>query len=186
MLFRSDLFHTIHQALGKVVDVTNFYIALYDSRSNLITFPYLVDEMSEINSPIEANDNTSLTAQIISEGRTLLLDERAIEQRTTDRDFMGILCKNFLGIPLMLAGKVIGAIALQSYHRSDLYDEEDKLLLESISEYIAYALHKKKADDNINVLIQAIEQAGEGIVIFSPEGNIRYVNTIFEDRKSVV
>lgn len=175
-----DLFHTIHQALGKVVDVTNFYIALYDSRSNLITFPYLVDEMSEINSPIEANDNTSLTAQIISEGRTLLLDERAIEQRTTDRDFMGILCKNFLGIPLMLAGKVIGAIALQSYHRSDLYDEEDKLLLESISEYIAYALHKKKADDNINVLIQAIEQAGEGIVIFSPEGNIRYVNTIFE------
>lgn len=175
-----DLFHTIHQALAQVIDVTNFFIALYDSRSNLITFPYLVDEMSENNSPIEADDNTSLTAQIISEGRTLLLNQAGIVKRTKDRGFMGVLCKNFLGIPLMLAGNVIGAIVLQSYHRFDLYDKEDKLLLESISEQIAYALHKKQADDNINVLFQAIEQAGEGILIFSPEGNIQYVNTIFE------
>ncbi|MFA5667175.1 MAG: PAS domain S-box protein, partial [Candidatus Cloacimonadaceae bacterium] len=175
-----DLFHTIHKSLGQVIDVTNFFIALYDSRSNLITFPYLVDEMSEKNDAIEADDNTSLTAQIISEARTLLLDNTAIKKRTKDRGFMGILCKNFLGIPLMLSDKVIGVIVLQSYHRSDLYDEGDKLLLESISEHIAYALHKKQADDSINVLFQAIEQAGEGILIFSPEGNIQYVNTIFE------
>jgi PAS domain S-box-containing protein len=175
-----DLFKTIHEALAQVLDVTNFFIALFDSPSNLITFPYLVDEMSEDNSPVEANDNTSLTAQIISEGSTLLLDPEAIEARSLDSDFMGVVCKNFLGIPLMLSGKVIGAIVLQSYHRGDLYDEEDKLLLESISEQIAYALHKKQADDSIHTLFQAIEQAGEGIVIFSPEGNIRYVNTIFE------
>ena len=175
-----ELFNTIHQALGQLIDVTNFFIALYDSHSNLITFPYLVDEMSENNCSIEANDNTSLTAQIISEGRTLLLDHRAIQKRTTDRGFMGVMCKNFLGIPLMLSGKVIGAMVLQSYKSGNLYDEEDKLLLESITEQIAYALHKKQADDNIHVLVQAMEQAGEGIVIFSPEGNIQYVNTIFE------
>ncbi|HCX60362.1 MAG TPA: hypothetical protein DG355_06835 [Candidatus Cloacimonas sp.] len=69
---------------------------------------------------------------------------------------------------------------MQSYHRGDLYDEDDRLLLESISEQIAYALNKKKSDENINVLFQAIEQAGEGILIFSPQGNIQYVNTIFE------
>jgi GAF domain-containing protein len=93
---------------------------------------------------------------------------------------MGYECKNFLGVPLILSGKVIGALVVQSYHKSDLYDEEDKLLLESISEQIAFALHKKQTDENLNVLIQAIEQAGEGIVIFSPEGIIQYVNTIFE------
>lgn len=175
-----ELFNTIHQSLARVIDVTNFYIALYDARSNLITFPYLVDVMSEDSSAIEADDNTSLTAQIISEERTLLLSPDDIEERTKDRGFMGVLCKNFLGIPLMLSGKVIGVMVVQSYHRGDLYDEEDKLLLESISEQIAYALHKKQADENINVLFQAIEQAGEGIVIFNPEGTIQYVNTIFE------
>lgn len=175
-----ELFKTIHDSLSKVIDVTNFYIALYDHKSNLITFPYLVDDMNEDASPIEANNNTSLTAQIISEARTLLLDHDAILARTRDRGFMGYECKNFLGTPLALSGSVIGALVVQSYTESDMYDEEDKLLLESISEQIAYALHKKQADENINVLFQAIEQAGEGIVIFSPEGTVQYVNTIFE------
>lgn len=175
-----DLFHTIHTAMAQVIDVTNFYIALYDKRSNLITFPYLVDEMNEDAGAIEADDNTSLTAQIISEERTLLLDAEDITTRTQDRGFMGVQCKNFLGTPLMISGKVIGAIVVQSYQSSDLYDNEDRLLLESISEQIAYALNKKQADENINVLFQAIEQAGEGIIIFSPQGTIQYVNTIFE------
>ncbi len=61
---------------------------------------------------------------------------------------------------------------VQSYTDGNHFDEEDKLLLESISEQVAYALHKKQADENINVLFQAIEQAGEGIVIFSPQGTI--------------
>ncbi len=175
-----ELFQTIHDSLSRVIDVTNFFIALYDRKSNLITFPYLVDEMNEDASPIEADDNTSLTAQIISEARTLLLNHDAIKLRTQDRGFMGYECQNFLGAPLVLSGNVIGALVVQSYSQSDLYDEEDKLLLESVCEQIAYALHKKQADENINVLFQAIEQAGEGIVIFSPEGTIQYVNTIFE------
>ncbi|HNQ43379.1 MAG TPA: response regulator, partial [Candidatus Cloacimonadota bacterium] len=175
-----ELYRTIHESLSQLINVSNFYIAMYDRKSNLITFPYLVDEMNEDSSPIESDDNTSLTAQIISEARTLLLDHEAILVRTRDRGFMGHECKNFLGVPLQLSGNVIGAIVVQSYSKPDLYNEEDKLLLESISEQIAYALHKKQADENINVLFQAIEQAGEGIVIFSPEGTIQYVNTIFE------
>lgn len=175
-----DLFQTIHDSLGRVIDVTNFYIALYDSKSNLITFPYLVDEMNEDSAPVVADDSQSLTAQIISEASTLLLDYEAVKKRTLDRGFMGYECKNFLGVPLILSGKVIGALVVQSYHDPDLYDEEDKLLLESVSEQIAFALHKKQTDEDIHVLIQAIEQAGEGIVIFSPEGIIQYVNTIFE------
>jgi len=175
-----ELFKIIHQSLGRILDVSNFFIALYDNKSNIVTFPYLVDEMSEDASPVEADDNTSLTAQIISEARTLLLDEEAIITRTQSKGFMGFQCKNFLGTPLVLSGQVIGALVLQSYTTNHLYDEEDKLLLESISEQIAYALHKKQADENIHVLFQAIEQAGEGILIFSPQGTIQYVNTIFE------
>lgn len=175
-----DLFRTIHQSLAQVLDVTNFFIAQYDSRSNLITFPYLVDEMNEDAGAVEANNKTSLTAQIITEGKPLLLTEEEIDARISQQGIIGVKCKNFLGIPLVLSGKVIGAIVVQSYRRADLYTEEDKQLLESISEQIAYAMQKKQSDENINVLFQAIEQAGEGIVIFKPDGTIQYVNTIFE------
>lgn len=175
-----ELFRTIHDSLGTLIDVTNFFIALYDSKSNLITFPYIVDEMNDDGSPVEADNDSSLTAQIISEAKTLLLDETDILERFSAKPLVGSQCINFLGVPLVLSKRVIGALVVQSYKRNDLYDEEDKILLESISEQIAFALHKKQSDENITVLIQAIEQAGEGIVIFSPEGYIQYVNTVFE------
>ncbi len=82
-------------------------------------------------------------------------------------------------MPLILSKQVIGAWWSRVNPR-DLYDEEDRSLLESVSEQIAFALHKKQSDENIMTMIQAIEQAGEGIIIFSPEGYISYVNTVFE------
>jgi PAS domain S-box-containing protein len=174
-----DLYKLIHEALSQLLDVTNFYIAQYDRKSNLITFPYMVDQISADNSPVEAENSNSITAQLISEAKTLLLDESEIKQRIGNKG-IGAMCKNWLGIPLIISGEVIGALVLQSYDKADQYDNEDRLLLESISEHIAYALQKKQSDESITVLIQAIEQAGEGIIIFSPEGFIRYVNTIFE------
>lgn len=175
-----DLFQIIHNSLGKLIDVTNFFIALYDSKLKLITFPYLVDEVNDDSSPLDIQDGASLTAQIILGEKSLLLDEEAIEQRSKDKGAVGTICKNFLGIPLIIKGKVIGAIVLQSYTKNDLYDEDDKILLESISEQIAFALHKKQSDESISVLFQAIEQAGDGIVIFNPDGSIKYVNAVFE------
>jgi len=175
-----ELYAIIHKALSQVIDVTNFFIALYDSRSNIVTFPFLVDEVDNDASPVEADEEASFTAQIISERCTLLLYPEDIAQRTKDFGTVGTPCKNFLGIPLKASGNVIGAMVVQSYTQPDLYDDDDRILLESISEQIAYALQKKKADEDINVLFQAIDQAGEGILIFSAEGNIQYVNTIFE------
>lgn len=174
-----DLYKLIHEALSQLLDVTNFYIAQYDRKSNLITFPYMIDQIALDNSPVEADNSNSLTAQLITEGKTLLLNEKEIFDRI-GKNVLGAMCQNWLGIPLIISGEVIGALVLQSYDKSDQYDNDDKVLLESISEHIAYALQKKQADESIAILIQAIEQAGEGIVIFTPEGYIRYVNTIFE------
>jgi PAS domain S-box-containing protein len=174
-----DLYKLIHEALSQLLDVTNFYIAQYDRKSNLITFPYMVDQIAPDNSAVEADNSNSLTAQLISEAKTLLLHEDDINERIGN-NVIGAMCKNWLGVPLIISGDVIGALVLQSYDKPDLYDNEDKALLESISEHIAYALRKKESDESITVLIQAIEQAGEGIIIFTPEGFIRYVNTIFE------
>ncbi|MDP2173253.1 MAG: PAS domain S-box protein [Candidatus Cloacimonadaceae bacterium] len=175
-----ELFQVIHESLGRLLNVNNFFIALYDDKSKLITFPYLVDEMGEDASPVDADNSNSLTAMIIAEAQSVLLNEEEINSRNQLKPIAGILCKNFLGVPLVLSGNVMGAMALQSYTQSDLYIQDDLRLLESISEQIAFALHKKQSDEDITVLIQAIEQAGEGIVIFNAEGFIRYVNTVFE------
>ncbi|MDZ4182458.1 MAG: GAF domain-containing protein, partial [Candidatus Cloacimonadaceae bacterium] len=139
-----DLFQIIHDSLGRLLNVNNFYIALYDDKSKLITFPYLVDEMGEDASPVDADNSNSLTAMIITEAKSVLLNESEINERNEHKPIAGIPCKNFLGVPLVLSGKVIGAMVLQSYEKGDLYIEDDLRLLESISEQIAFALHKKQ------------------------------------------
>src|SRR5438270_739626 len=39
-----DLFRAIHRIVGELMPAKNFYIALYDAASDLLTFPYHVDE----------------------------------------------------------------------------------------------------------------------------------------------
>ncbi len=176
----SRLYKIIHQSIGRLLDVSNFYIALYDPQNRLITFPYMVDERDDDDSPISIDFADSLTAQIISDAQTLLLNQDEILQRTgVDLDDP-TLAKNYLGTPLMQSGQVIGVLAVQSYTLDNYYTEEDKLFLESISEQIGFALHKRQSDERIKVLLEAVEQAGEGIVIFSAQGFIYYVNTVFE------
>ena len=39
-----DLFREIHRIVGELMPATNFYIALYDAATDIVSFPYWVDE----------------------------------------------------------------------------------------------------------------------------------------------
>ena len=39
-----NLYQNIHKELGKVIEVKNFYITLYNQEKNYLHFPYYVDE----------------------------------------------------------------------------------------------------------------------------------------------
>ena len=42
-----DLYKTIHTALGTIIDVTNFFIAIVDSSDKTLYFPYFVDTVDD-------------------------------------------------------------------------------------------------------------------------------------------
>ena len=46
-----ELFHSIHRIIGELMPAKNFYIALYDATSSLLSFPYFVDEFDPTPSP---------------------------------------------------------------------------------------------------------------------------------------
>jgi PAS domain S-box-containing protein len=43
----NELYHSIHDILGELMPVENFYIALYDSNNDLLSFPYYVDQYDQ-------------------------------------------------------------------------------------------------------------------------------------------
>jgi len=142
----SALFAEIRDILGEIMDTTNFRIALYDRRTDTITMPYMVDEKDTYRAFVGGK---SLTAYVVRHGRPLLVTEDNREQLTKELGVkpVGARSKAWLGVPLRLEGQVIGAVAVQSYTDSDAYSEDDIAVLEMVSEQIAGAIERKRAQD---------------------------------------
>jgi diguanylate cyclase (GGDEF)-like protein/PAS domain S-box-containing protein len=151
-----QLYPLIHQELGSIIDTTNFYIALVDEKEDKIFFPYHVDEKDD-NFPIRKfNTTNTLTTYVIKTGKPLLNDNNQYKEMiaqgiltpmgtTTDKSI-------WLGVPLKIEDKVIGAMVVQSYTHPDLYSEKDIKLLEFVSSQVATAIERKRTEEKIRYL----------------------------------
>ena len=144
----SQLFERIHHILKRIIDVSNFFIALYDHDKNAINFEYFVDQFDKAHPRIESlTEVNSLTGEVIIKKKPLLLNEAMLLDRAHKRKIVGTTPKNWLGVPLIIRDEVLGVVAVQSYSDSDLYDEKDLKVLSAISGQMALAIHRKRAED---------------------------------------
>lgn len=156
-----NLYPQIHKSLSTIIDTTNFYIALYDEAKNIITFPYSVDEKDDNFDIIDARNSGSLTAEVINNGKPLLLTKKQLERRYREERTtpIGTPAHSWVGVPLRVKNNLIGVIAVQSYSNSGLYSKKDVKLLESVSEQIAIAVHNKQMEDEKKKLEAQLFQA---------------------------
>ena len=151
-----QLYPLIHQELGSIIDTTNFYIALVDEKEDKIFFPYHVDEKDDNFPIINFSTANTLTAYVIKNGQPLLNDNNQYKEMidqgilspwgsTTDKSI-------WLGVPLKIEDKTIGAMVVQSYTNPELYSEKDIGLLEFVSSQVATALERKRTEEKIRYL----------------------------------
>ncbi len=153
----NELIRFIHTELGKLIDTTNFFIALYDDDSDSIILQYIKDKSESISTFPAGKTITSYviktqkpflaTADIIND----LVDRGEIE---LIREFS----KVWLGVPLKLEEKVIGVLVVQSYDDEQAYNQSDLELLEFVSDQISVSIGRKQAEEDIKV---ALEKARE-------------------------
>ncbi len=67
------LYAFIHNAVGQLMSADNFYIAIYNSEADTISFPYFVDEVDE--PPLERKAGNGLTEYVLRSGKAQLIDE---------------------------------------------------------------------------------------------------------------
>ncbi len=146
-----ELFKTIHHILGEIIDVTNFYIALYDEKKDTISFPFDTDKIDNQIDIIEnASTSASLTSKLIKSGKPLLISkEEMIEHDKYYKDVVdtGKLSELWLGVPLIVKEKIIGAMVAQSYSDPDRYNEKDVKILNSVSDQVAIAIERKRTEE---------------------------------------
>ncbi len=143
-----ELYRRIHYSLSLLMDTTNFFIALYDHPKKTISFEYFVDQFDKALPRIEdLFEPNSLTGEVIIKNRPLLLDESMLLERSKNKKIVGTTPKIWLGVPLVIKDEVIGAVAVQSYEDPNLYDMKDLNILTTVSDQIAIAIHRRRAED---------------------------------------
>ncbi|MBU4350239.1 PAS domain S-box protein, partial [bacterium] len=151
-----QLYKTIHQELGNIIDTTNFYIALADYQKDEVYFPYFVDEKDDDAPIINFTKTNSLTVHLIKTGRSLLIDYKKRNKMVSQGKItlLGSITDKsiWLGVPLKVKDKIIGAMAVQSYTNPNLYHKEDIKLMEFVSNQTATAIERKRMEEELKKL----------------------------------
>ncbi len=158
-----ELFEMIRHHLGTIIDTKNLFVALRNKADKKISLAYFVDEKDAFES---LPSGRTLTTYVIDNNRSLLVTENDIRQmvRTGAIDMIGTPAKVWLGVPLRVKDEVIGALVVQNYHDPASYTRKDLEILEFVSEQVATAIERKKADDEVKKSIQRLKKTSTSII----------------------
>ena len=162
-----ELYKIIHKYLGLIIDTTNFCIALYDEKTNIITAPYYVDELMK-STPEPQQLMSGITAHVIRSRKSLYLTVEKRNELITQKIIPQSDWKSkiWLGVPLKIENRVVGVIVVQSYNNPDQFTENDLWILEFVSEQIAIAITRKRAER----ALKSSEEFNRAIIDYSPLG----------------
>jgi diguanylate cyclase (GGDEF)-like protein len=147
---RSVFLVGVHRLLASLIDAENFYLALYDSHSGKIDYPYYVDiidvdALESENYEYLDPARLSLTGQVLTSGQPLLIDAAGIVAAQADNRFfcVGERPEFWMGAPLKNASDdVFGMLAMQVYDVSRIYSAEDRALFLVVARHVAMALDR--------------------------------------------
>ena len=154
------LYRSIHLSLGEIIDVSNFFIALYDRKTDAISFPYYRDEVDKIYPMIgNIHRSGSLTAKVIRTAETVLSSREGILEWAASQGEppVGTPAALWLGVPLKIKNEVIGVMVTQSYTDPHHFDETDVGVFVSVSDQVAMAIERKTYEMQLKEARDALE-----------------------------
>lgn len=175
-----ELYCSIHNIINELMPANNFYIALYDSTSKMLNFPYFVDESEQNPGPQKLGKG--LTEYVLRTEKPLLASPKVFDELKKKGEVISVgpPSIDWLGVPLKTADKTIGVLTVQSYTEGIRYGKKDKSILTFISEQVAMAIERKKIERELKESEERykdlVEKADIAILIDDKDGNIEYFN----------
>jgi two-component system cell cycle sensor histidine kinase/response regulator CckA len=168
-----DLLRQIHEIVGELLPAQNFYIALQDPATELISFTYWADERQEQPSPRGLKHG--LTEYILRTGEPLLVTpvvHRQLEDRGEIRT-QGVPALDWIGIPLKVQDHTFGVLVVQTYSEGVRYGERERDILQFVSTQIAMAIERRRVEDQLreseNRYRMLFESNPEAMLVYDTE-----------------
>jgi two-component system, cell cycle sensor histidine kinase and response regulator CckA len=136
-----------HNIVAELMYARNFYIALYDPLTQLLSFPYFVDEVDPRPTPKKLGKG--LTEYVLRTGTPLLCTPEIFEKLVAqgEVELIGAPSLDWLGVPLKVGSNAIGVVVAQSYSGNLRFGEKEKNILTFVSQQLASAVEHKRNEE---------------------------------------
>ncbi len=179
------LFTEVHRIIGGLMPARNFYIALLSPDGRSVSFPYFSDQhdRGQPHLPPERLLGLGFTEYVIESGRPTLITQAELTKILYARgDYRPPTTAPLvrLGAPLLIDGRVVGALALHSYDNATAYDADDLALVDFVAQQAAAAVRRREAEQALaraeRQFRGIFENAVEGLYQSTPSGRFLRVN----------
>lgn len=179
-----ELYVAIHGIISELMYAKNMYIALFDAETDIVSFPYYVDE-EDLAPPRPRKRGHGITEYVLRTGEPLLATPDVLDvlENNGEVDRIGAPSLDWMGVPLKRGNIAYGILALQTYEENIRYGEKEKDILVFVSQQIASAIENKQRDEVLRKSEERyrtlFQSAVHGIFRSTPDGTFLYVNPAF-------
>jgi len=175
-----QFYAAVHGIVGELMYARNFYIAVYDPLTQLLTFPYFEDELD--SRPAAKKLSKGLTEYVLRTGEPLLCTPEVFDSlaRQGEVESIGAPSLDWLGVPLKVGNNSFGVLAVQSYSGNVRFGDKEKEILQFVSQQLASAIEYKRNEEALRRsearYRSLVQSAVYGIYRSSLEGRFFDVN----------
>ncbi len=175
-----ELIAIVTRELSRLVDTSNFIVALYDASQNRLRPAFEADEKDVL--PAQWNAEGTLSGYLINHKKSMLLRQKDIRKLIEEEKVepIGTIPEVWLGVPLFADKSVVGVMILQCYSDAEHFDEATVSMLEVIASELGNYINKVELEAKHELLETAVTQTADMIVVTDNQGDIVYVNPAFE------
>ncbi len=176
-----ELYALIHDSLKQVMQVSNFFISVFDVTEQKLTFPYYIDQYDEPPEPQPLG--RGLTDYVLRTGKPLLASPEVFEDLINrgEVEEVGAPSVDWIGVPLKNGQGVFGVMVAQSYTEGVRFTQRELHVLDFVSTQIANTIERKRAEqalrDNEEKYRALVEASSSAVFLETYDGDILECNS---------
>jgi GAF domain-containing protein/CheY-like chemotaxis protein len=137
------LIERLGDQLREVFDADIVYIALHDETTGFIEFPYYIESGTRETARRTISFGEGLTSRILTQREPLLLNRDAAFEEV-GVEMVGTPVRSYLGVPILVEGRAIGVISVQSIKHVGRFGESDTRLVSTIAANVGAAIQNAR------------------------------------------
>jgi signal transduction histidine kinase/dsRNA-specific ribonuclease len=145
-------------------------IRTYDSKTNLVHYPYITDDGERIKVDPVPLTNVGFSSYVLRTGETLVINEnfaQEVEKYGTIPVPGGHLAKSAAFVPLVVGDQVRGVIIIADMKREHAFSPSDVRLLQTLANSMSVALENARLFDETQHLLKETEQSNAELAIIN-------------------